>query len=150
MEEERACIQQGVGIRQGHCRRQDTVGLIGQRLQMCCRICACNCKGLGTGRCICAHWPLYQLIAWAEARAKCTCDGKTEVVSTGANAYAHDFEQPMATVTATSDSHICVHGTQYRSGAKYRTTLIIAPANISVLNDVFAWFIVPLIAVGHF
>jgi hypothetical protein len=28
--------------------------------------------------------------------------------------------------------------------------LIIAPANISVLNDVFAWFIVPLIAVGRF
>jgi hypothetical protein len=28
--------------------------------------------------------------------------------------------------------------------------LIIAPANISVLNDVFASFIVPLIAVGRF
>jgi hypothetical protein len=28
--------------------------------------------------------------------------------------------------------------------------LIIAPANISVLNDVFAWFIVPLIALGRF
>jgi hypothetical protein len=26
--------------------------------------------------------------------------------------------------------------------------LIIAPVNISVLNDVFAWFIVPVIAVG--
>jgi hypothetical protein len=38
----------------------------------------------------------------------------------------------------------------YRSGAKYSTTLRIAPAKISVLNDVFAWFIVPLIAVGHF
>jgi hypothetical protein len=31
----------------------------------------------------------------------------------------------------------------YRSGPTYRTTLIIAPAHISVLNDVFAWFIVP-------
>jgi hypothetical protein len=30
------------------------------------------------------------------------------------------------------------------------TTQIIAPANISVLNDVFAWFIVPLIAVVRF
>jgi hypothetical protein len=38
----------------------------------------------------------------------------------------------------------------YRSGAKYETTLIIAPGNISVLNDVFAWFIVPSIAVGRF
>jgi hypothetical protein len=28
--------------------------------------------------------------------------------------------------------------------------LIIAPAHISVLNDVVAWFIVPSIAVGHF
>jgi hypothetical protein len=28
--------------------------------------------------------------------------------------------------------------------------LIIATANISVLNDVFAWFSVPLIAVGRF
>jgi hypothetical protein len=28
--------------------------------------------------------------------------------------------------------------------------LIIARANISVLNDVFAWFIVPLIAVERF
>jgi hypothetical protein len=28
--------------------------------------------------------------------------------------------------------------------------LIIAPARISVLDDVFAWFIVPLIAVGRF
>jgi hypothetical protein len=28
--------------------------------------------------------------------------------------------------------------------------LIIGPANISVLNDVFAWFIVPFIAVGRF
>jgi hypothetical protein len=37
--------------------------------------------------------------------------------------------------------------TEYRSGAKYRTTLIIAPAHISLLNDVFARFIVPLIAV---
>jgi hypothetical protein len=37
-----------------------------------------------------------------------------------------------------------------RSGAKYSTTLIIAPAHISVLNDVFAWSVVPLIAVGHF
>jgi hypothetical protein len=37
-----------------------------------------------------------------------------------------------------------------RNGAKYWTTLIIAPANISVLNDVFAWFSVPLIAVGRF
>jgi hypothetical protein len=38
----------------------------------------------------------------------------------------------------------------YPSGAKYRATLIVAPANISVLNDVFAWCIVPLIAVGCF
>jgi hypothetical protein len=38
----------------------------------------------------------------------------------------------------------------YRNGAKYWTTLIIAPANISVLNDAFAWFSVPLIAVGCF
>jgi hypothetical protein len=36
----------------------------------------------------------------------------------------------------------------YRSGAKYLTMLIVAPANISLLNDVFARFIVPLIAVG--
>jgi hypothetical protein len=36
----------------------------------------------------------------------------------------------------------------YRGRAKHRTTLIIAPANIFVLDDVFAWFIVPLIAVG--
>jgi hypothetical protein len=43
----------------------------------------------------------------------------------------------------------CSHLT-YRSGTTYRTTLIIAPANISLLNDVFAWLIVPLIAVGHF
>jgi hypothetical protein len=43
------------------------------------------------------------------------------------------------------------HGRRpYRSGAKYLTTLIIAPANISVLNDVFAWLIMLLIAVGHF
>jgi hypothetical protein len=35
-----------------------------------------------------------------------------------------------------------------RSGTKHGTTLITAPANISLLNDVFAWFIVPLIAVG--
>jgi hypothetical protein len=28
--------------------------------------------------------------------------------------------------------------------------LIIAPANISVLKDIFAWFIVPFIAVGRF
>jgi hypothetical protein len=33
------------------------------------------------------------------------------------------------------------------SGDTYGTTLIIAPANISVLNDIFARFIVPLIAV---
>jgi hypothetical protein len=38
----------------------------------------------------------------------------------------------------------------YRSGAKYCTTLIIGPANISVLKDLFACFIVPLIAVGRF
>jgi hypothetical protein len=38
----------------------------------------------------------------------------------------------------------------YRSGAKYCTTLVIAPANISEQNDVFAWFIVPLIAIGRF
>jgi hypothetical protein len=37
-----------------------------------------------------------------------------------------------------------------RSGARYCTTLIIAPAKISVLNDLFARFIVPLIAVGRF
>jgi hypothetical protein len=37
--------------------------------------------------------------------------------------------------------------------AIYRTrwaTLVIAPANISVLTDVFAWLIVPLIAVRRF
>jgi hypothetical protein len=28
--------------------------------------------------------------------------------------------------------------------------LIIAPENISLLNYVFAWFVVPLIAVGRF
>jgi hypothetical protein len=39
---------------------------------------------------------------------------------------------------------------RYRSGAKYYTTLIIAPANISVLNDLYACFIVHLIAVGRF
>jgi hypothetical protein len=39
--------------------------------------------------------------------------------------------------------------TAYRSGANYLTTLIIAPANISVLNDVFSWFNLPLIAVGR-
>jgi hypothetical protein len=40
----------------------------------------------------------------------------------------------------------------YRSGAKNCTTLIIAPANISELNDAFAfaWFIVPSFAVGRF
>jgi hypothetical protein len=38
----------------------------------------------------------------------------------------------------------------YSSGAKYWITLIIAPADISVLNDVFAWFIVPLIGVRRF
>jgi hypothetical protein len=38
----------------------------------------------------------------------------------------------------------------YLSGANYLTTLIISPAHISVLNDVFAWVIVPLIAVGCF
>jgi hypothetical protein len=38
----------------------------------------------------------------------------------------------------------------YRSDAKYRATLIIAPANISVLNGVFAWFIVPSNALGRF
>jgi hypothetical protein len=31
-----------------------------------------------------------------------------------------------------------------------QVTLIIVPANISMLNDVFAWFIVPLNAVGRF
>jgi hypothetical protein len=46
----------------------------------------------------------------------------------------------------------CPHrrASHYRSGAKYCTTLIIAPANISGLNDLFACFIVPLIAVGRF
>jgi hypothetical protein len=38
----------------------------------------------------------------------------------------------------------------YRSSAKDRTTPIVSPANISVLNDVFAWFMVPLIASGRF
>jgi hypothetical protein len=38
----------------------------------------------------------------------------------------------------------------YRSGAKYGTTRVIVQANISVLNNIFAWFIVPLIAVGCF
>jgi hypothetical protein len=37
-----------------------------------------------------------------------------------------------------------------RSCAKHGTTLITAPAHISVLNDVFAWFILPSIAVGRF
>jgi hypothetical protein len=40
--------------------------------------------------------------------------------------------------------------TSYLSGATYWTTLSIAPANISLLNDVFAWFIVPLTAAGRF
>jgi hypothetical protein len=38
----------------------------------------------------------------------------------------------------------------YRTGAKYQATLIIAPAHISVLNDGFAWFILPTITVGRF
>jgi hypothetical protein len=38
----------------------------------------------------------------------------------------------------------------YRSGAKYCTKLIFAPANISVLNDISACFIAPLIAAGRF
>jgi hypothetical protein len=39
----------------------------------------------------------------------------------------------------------------YRSSAKYGTTLIIAPASISVLNVFFfAWLMVPLLAVGRF
>jgi hypothetical protein len=38
----------------------------------------------------------------------------------------------------------------YGSSAKYRAPLIIAPANISLLNDGFARFIVPFIAVGRF
>jgi hypothetical protein len=37
----------------------------------------------------------------------------------------------------------------YRSGAKYCTKQIIPPANISVLNDAFAWSIVLLIADGR-
>jgi hypothetical protein len=41
-------------------------------------------------------------------------------------------------------------GNGYRSGAKYRTMLIIAPASTPVLNDVLAWFIVPSIEVGRF
>jgi hypothetical protein len=45
---------------------------------------------------------------------------------------------------------LCASREAYRSGAKYWTTLIVAPANISVLNDVFAQFIVPLIAIGRF
>jgi hypothetical protein len=52
-------------------------------------------------------------------------------------------------------SHELAHGVAvryphslYRSGAKYWTSLIFAPANISLLNDVFARFTVPLIAVG--
>jgi hypothetical protein len=40
--------------------------------------------------------------------------------------------------------------TKYRSGAKYLTMPISAPAHSSVLNDVFAEVIVPLIAVGRF
>jgi hypothetical protein len=48
---------------------------------------------------------------------------------------------------ALSDSSGMLHT---RSDAKYWTTLIMAPAHISMLNDVFAWFIVPLIAVGRF
>jgi hypothetical protein len=46
-----------------------------------------------------------------------------------------------------SSSHVSL---DYRSSAKYLTTLIIAPANISVLNHVIPWFIVPLIAVERF
>jgi hypothetical protein len=38
----------------------------------------------------------------------------------------------------------------YRSGAQHGTILFIAPSNVSVPNDVFAWFIVPWIAVGRF
>jgi hypothetical protein len=37
-----------------------------------------------------------------------------------------------------------------RSGAKYCSLVISAPANVSVLNDVFTWFIVPFVAVGCF
>jgi hypothetical protein len=40
-------------------------------------------------------------------------------------------------------------GTEYRSGAEYRTTPTIALANISVPNDVFTWFVVHF-AVGRF
>jgi hypothetical protein len=43
-----------------------------------------------------------------------------------------------------------VRHSHYGSGAKYQTKLIVASANISVLNDDFAWFNVPLIAVGRF
>jgi hypothetical protein len=38
----------------------------------------------------------------------------------------------------------------YCSGSKYQIMRTIALAHISVLNDVFAWFIVPLNAVGRF
>jgi hypothetical protein len=44
---------------------------------------------------------------------------------------------------------VCTTCIVHHSGAKYLTTLTIAPAHIPVLKDVFAWFIVPLIAVGH-
>jgi hypothetical protein len=35
-----------------------------------------------------------------------------------------------------------------RSGGKYCSPVIIAPANLSVLDLIFAWFIVTLITVG--
>jgi hypothetical protein len=38
----------------------------------------------------------------------------------------------------------------YLSGAKYLTTLVIAPANISLLNGVCVLLFVPLIAVARF
>jgi hypothetical protein len=41
-----------------------------------------------------------------------------------------------------------LHAFAYRSSAEHGTTLIFAPANISLLNDDFARSIVPLIAVG--
>jgi hypothetical protein len=43
-----------------------------------------------------------------------------------------------------------VFESMFRNGPEYGTTLLIAPANISVLTDVFAWFIVPLISIRRF
>jgi hypothetical protein len=57
----------------------------------------------------------------------------------------HDSCEPLAGVLLPCQSQI-----SYCSRAKYLTMLIVAPANIHLLNNVFAWFIVPFIAVGRF